>query len=238
MWASPRWAIRWMSRSSGDPQGGRAAARGRLRGRWRDRGSAPAGAARATPAPAAGPRRTSGAATAAAGRASPTASGAHPTIRSGGRAPGDGWRSGRSRPMWRVTAGPARAGIGQPTRSGPASSQPTIRCRSSSVASRCRLGRAYSARAATPARGSVSGGGDADTPSPRKREAGSARRPTAVGRDDGAVHVDRLVRGEPRDERRELVRLGEATAGTVDRGKPLRERECQPHDGGRHCRSN
>ena len=68
-------------------------------------------------------------------------------------APGDGWRSGRSRPTSRATAGAARAGIASRTRSDPASSRPTIRCRSSSVASRCRLGPACSARAATRARG-------------------------------------------------------------------------------------
>ena len=67
--------------------------------------------------------------------------------------PGDGWRSGRSRTGWRATAGPARAGIERRTRCDPASSRPTIRCRSSSVASRCRRGLASSARAATRARG-------------------------------------------------------------------------------------
>ena len=64
-------------------------------------------------------------------------------------APGDGWRSGRSRPMSPSTAGAARAGIASRTRSDPASSRPTIRCRSSSVASRYRRGPACSARAAT-----------------------------------------------------------------------------------------
>ena len=46
-----------------------------------------------------------------------------------------------------------RAGIASRTRCDPASSRPTIRCRSSSVASRCRRGPACSARAATRARG-------------------------------------------------------------------------------------
>ena len=67
----------------------RAAARGRLSRGWLAHGSAPVGAARPTPAPVAGPRRTSAAATAAAARASRTASAARPTIRSGGRS---AWR--------------------------------------------------------------------------------------------------------------------------------------------------
>ncbi len=47
---------------------------------------------------------------------------------------------------------PVRAGIASRTRCDRASSQPTIRCRSSSVASRCLVGPACSARAATRAR--------------------------------------------------------------------------------------
>jgi hypothetical protein len=64
-------------------------------------------------------RRTSGAATAAAARASPIASGARPTIRCGGRRPGDGWRSARSRVGWQRTTGSVLAGTGNRTPCGP-----------------------------------------------------------------------------------------------------------------------
>ena len=132
----------------------RAAARGRLSGGWLAHGSAPVGAARPTPAPAAGRRRTSAAATAAAARASRTASGARPTIRSGGPA---AWRRLAKRTVEDWVARPRLDLPGLASRSrtrcDPASSRPTIRCRSSSVASRCPLSPASSARAATPARG-------------------------------------------------------------------------------------
>jgi hypothetical protein len=72
-------------------------------GRWLVHASAPVGAGSTMPAPAAGPRRTSVAATAAVARISPTASGARPTIRSDGRPPEDGWRSGRSSPCYPTT---------------------------------------------------------------------------------------------------------------------------------------
>jgi hypothetical protein len=72
-----------------------------------------------------------------------------PTIPSGGRRPGDGWRSGRSRTGSRSMVGTAPAGIVSRTRCDSASSRPTIRCRSSSVASRYPVSRACSARAAT-----------------------------------------------------------------------------------------
>ena len=122
-------------------------------GRWHAPASVPVGAASTTPAPAAGPRRTSAAATAAAVRASPIASGARPTTRSDGRRPGGGWRSGRSRPTSRSRAGAAPAGVASHIPSDPESSPLTMRCRSSSVASHCRHAPACTARAATRARG-------------------------------------------------------------------------------------
>jgi hypothetical protein len=122
-------------------------------GRWHAPASAPAVAASTTPAPAAGPRRTSGAATAAVVRASPTASVGHPTTRCGGRRPGDGWRSGRSRSTSRSTAGAVRAGTARRTRCDLVSWLPTTQSRSSSEASRCRHGLACSVRAAMRARG-------------------------------------------------------------------------------------
>ena len=138
------------------------------------------------PAPVAGRRRTSAVATAAVVRGSRTASGGHPTTRYDARRPGAAWRSGPSRRTWRAAAGPARVGTAKRIRSGPASSRPTTPSRSSSVANRCPVSQASSARAAMRGRASVNAGDG--------RDGGLRRRPSWRPRPTLAGHpVTRLV---------------------------------------------